>query len=106
MASEWAEEADRQAKAISRDLIEVGKNKNFRVVYQKREARFMLKAGTVTAYFSAHDYQAKNGMDWLKLRIDVLSFVRNGGQIKQEPEETSETQEFEDESHEPNNQTP
>jgi hypothetical protein len=97
MASEWAEEADRQARAISRDLTEVGKTKNFRVVYQKREARFMLKAGTITAYFSAHDYNTKNGMDWLKLRIDVLTFVRNGGQIKEEESETSQTEDSENE---------
>ena len=96
MASEWAEEADRQAKAITRDLVECGRAKNFRVVYQKREARFMLKAGTVTAYFSAHDYQTKNGMDWLKLRIDVLSFVRSGGERKPENNETSEARNFED----------
>ncbi len=76
MASEWAEEADRQAKAMTRDLIEVGRTKGFRVTYQKREARFMLRAGTVTAYFSAHDYNTPKGMDWLKLRIDVLSSAR------------------------------
>ena len=76
MASEWAEEADRQAKAITRDLIEVGKTKGFRVEYQKREARFMLRAGTVTAYFSAHDYNTPKGMDWLQLRIDVLQKVK------------------------------
>jgi hypothetical protein len=29
MASEWAEEADRQARAITRDLIEVGRKKGF-----------------------------------------------------------------------------
>ena len=98
MASEWAEEADRQARAISRDLVEVGKTKNFRVVYQKREARFMLKAGTITAYFSAHDYKAKNGMDWLKLRIDVLTFVRNGGQAKEEYNEISDAEKAESEA--------
>lgn len=76
MASEWAEEADRQAKAITRDLIEVGKTKGFRVTYQKREARFMLRAGTVTAYFSAHDYNTPKGMNWLQLRIDVLQKVK------------------------------
>jgi hypothetical protein len=76
MASEWAEEADQQAKAITRDLIEVGKTKGFRVTYQKREARFMLRAGTVTAYFSAHDYNQSRGMDWLQLRIDVLTAVK------------------------------
>lgn len=43
MTSEWAEEADRQAKAITRDLIEVGKTKGFRVTYQKREAQFALR---------------------------------------------------------------
>jgi hypothetical protein len=91
MASEWAEEADRQAKAMTRDLIETGKTKGFRVEYQKREARFSLRAGTVNAYFSAHDYKSKNGMDWLKLRIDVLSFVRFGGQSAEEsaPEENN-----------------
>ncbi len=93
MASEWAEEADRQAKAMTRDLVEVGKAKGFRVVYQKREARFMLKAGTVTAYFSAHDYKTKTGaVDWLQLRIDVLTLVRNGGQSKQDENETSDIQ--------------
>jgi hypothetical protein len=79
MASEWAEEADRQAKAMTRDLIETGRKKGFRVEYQKREARFALRAGTINTYFSAHDYKSKNGaMDWLRLRIDVFSFVRFG----------------------------
>ena len=77
MASEWAEEADRQAKEITRDLAEIGKNKNFRVEYQKREARFALRAGKITTYFSAHDYQSKKGMDWRKLRTDVLSSVES-----------------------------
>jgi hypothetical protein len=76
MASEWAEEADRQAKAMTRDLVEAGKGKGFRVAYQKREARFMLRAGTVTTYFSAHDYNTPRGMDWLQLRIDVLTAAR------------------------------
>lgn len=79
MATEWAEEADRQAKAATRDLKEVGKTKGFRVEYQKREARFALRAGTVTTYFSAHDYNSAKGMDWLKLRIDILQAVRDGG---------------------------
>lgn len=77
MASEWAEEADRQAKAMTRDLIEVGRTKGFRVDYQKREARFMLRAGTVITYFSARDYETPKGMDWLQLRIDVLKQVRH-----------------------------
>ena len=76
MASEWAEEADRQAKAMTLDLIESGKTKGFRVKYQKREARFMLRAGTTTVYFSAHDYNTPRGMDWQRLRIDVLARVR------------------------------
>ena len=80
MASEWAEEADRQAKAMTRDLIEVGKTKGFRVEYQKREAKFALRSGTIQDYFSAHDYKTKNGIDWLKLRIDVLTKVRYGAQ--------------------------
>ena len=73
MASAWAEEADRQAKAITRDLTEVGQTKGYRVTYQKREARFMLRAGTFTRYFSAHDYNTPDGMNWLQLRIDVLT---------------------------------
>lgn len=84
MASEWAEEADRQAKAITRDLIEVGRTKGFRVEYQKREARFMLRAGTIITYFSAHDYQTPKGMDWLGLRIDVFKQVKQGGQAPAE----------------------
>lgn len=84
MASEWAEEADRQAKAITRDLIEVGRTKGFRVEYQKREARFMLRAGTVITYFSAHDYETPKGMDWLQLRIDVLKQVKQGAQSSPE----------------------
>lgn len=87
MASEWAEEADRQAKAITRDLLEVGRTKGFRVEYQKREARFMLRAGTIVKYFSAHDYETPKGMDWLRLRIDVLAAVKQGAQPPQPDEE-------------------
>jgi hypothetical protein len=78
MASEWAEEAERQARAITRDLSEVGRKRGFRVEYQKREARFALRAGTDTYYFAAHDYQGPKGMDWLRLRIDILTRVRDG----------------------------
>ena len=78
MASAWAEEAERQARAITRDLLEVGRVKGFRVTYQKREARFALRAGTATAWFSAHDYDTPRGMDWLQLRIDILTRVRRG----------------------------
>ena len=84
LASEWAEEADRQAQAITRDLTEVGKRKSFRVTCQKREARFALRAGTTMNYFSAHDYTTPQGMDWLKLRIDVLTCVRHGAQCQEE----------------------
>ncbi len=86
MASEWAEEADRQAKAITRDLIEVGKTKGYRVTYQKREARFMLRARTFTTYFSAHDYSTPKGMDWLQLRIDVFKGVKQSTGQNQELE--------------------
>ena len=78
MASEWADEADRQARAITRDLSEVGRKRGFRVEYQKREARFALRAGNSTSYFSAHDYQSPKGVDWLRLRIDILTRVRDG----------------------------
>ncbi len=76
MASEWADEADQQARGITRDLIEVGKTKGFRVTYQKREARFAFKAATSVTYFSAHDYETATGMDWLLLRIDILTRAR------------------------------
>lgn len=79
MGSEWAEEADRQARAITRDLTEVGRKRGYRVEYQKREARFAVRAGTSIHYFSAHDYLGQNGMDWLRLRIDILTRVRDGG---------------------------
>jgi len=88
MASDWAEEAERQAKAITRDLMEVGRVKGFRVTYQKREARFALRAGTVTTYFSAHDYDRPKGMDWLQLRIDILTLVRRGMQSVEEDAST------------------
>ena len=78
MASEWAEEADRQARAITRDLSEVGRKRGFRVEYQKREATLALRAGNSTSYFPAHDYQGPKGADWLRLRIDILTRVRDG----------------------------
>ena len=89
MASDWAEEAERQARAITRDLAEVGRAKGFRVAYQKREARFALKAGTHQTYFSAHDYETPAGMDWLQLRIDILTTVKKGGgpHVSAAPEE-------------------
>jgi hypothetical protein len=93
MATEWAEEADRQAKALTRDLIEVGKKKGYRVTYQKREARFMLRAGTLITYFSAHDYNTECGMDWLQLRIDVLSCAAQKNLCREtETGKTSETE--------------
>ena len=78
MGSEWAVEADRQAAYISRDLQEVGQARGQSVTYQRREARFALKLGTTTAYFSAHDYETSKGLDWLRLRIDILSRVKGG----------------------------
>jgi hypothetical protein len=89
MSSDWAEEAERQAKAITRDLIEVGRVKGFRVTYQRREARFALRAGTVMTYFSAHDYNTPKGMDWLRLRIDILTLVRRGMQPVEQDESTA-----------------
>ena len=90
MASAWAEEADRQAAGITRDLQEVGRTKGVKVTFQKREARFALRAGTAVVYFSAHDYNGPKGMDWLRLRIDVLSRVRSGLQAPDEPEERAD----------------
>jgi len=91
MASDWAEEAERQAKAITRDLIEVGRVKGFRVTYQKREARFALRAGPMTTYFSAHAYERPKGMDWLQLRIDILTQVRQGGRQDEQTEQEEST---------------
>ena len=93
MASDWAEEAERQARAITRDLIEVGRVKGVRVTYQKREARFSLRAGTATAYFSAHDYNTPRGMDWLQLRIDILTRVRRGMQSQAQDASAPDSQE-------------
>ena len=78
MATEWADEAERQARGITRDLAEVGAGRGVRVTYQKREARFALKEGGALTYFSAHDYETPAGMDWLQLRIDILTRVRHG----------------------------
>jgi hypothetical protein len=78
MASGWADEAERQARAVTRDLTEAGAGRGVRVTYQRREARFALKHGQTTAYFSAHDYETAAGMDWLQLRIDILTRVRHG----------------------------
>lgn len=84
MGSEWAKEAERQAEAITRDLIEVGKAKGFCVIYQKREARFALRTGATTTYFSAKEYERPKGMDWLQLRIDILSHVKQGSRPKEQ----------------------
>jgi hypothetical protein len=92
MASEWAGEADRQAQGITRDLAEVGKPRGWRVTYQKREARFALRAGPSTTYFSAHDYQRERGMDWIQLRIDVLAAAKNAPRAPQaeQPEQAGQ----------------
>lgn len=71
MGSEWAKEAERQAEALTREAA--GLSEGARVTYQRREARFALKAGGTTVYFSAHDYQTRKGMDWAQLRKDVLA---------------------------------
>lgn len=71
MGSEWAKEAERQAEAMTREVAAL--SKGARVMYQRREARFALKAGGDTAYFPAHNYEKRRGMDWAQLRKDVLS---------------------------------
>ena len=78
MGSEWAKEADRQAEAITRDLAALGPG--LRVSYQRREARFALKAGTSISYFSAHDYETAKGMDWRQLWVDILAAARQNGE--------------------------
>lgn len=74
MGSEWAKEADRQAEALTRDAEALSAGAH--VTYQKREARFALRAGGATVYFSAHDYQKRKGMDWAQLRKDVLAHAQ------------------------------
>jgi hypothetical protein len=71
MGSEWAKEAGRQAELLSQEAATL--SEGARVTYQKREARFALKAGGATAYFSAHDYEKRKGTDWVRLRKDILA---------------------------------
>jgi len=71
MGSEWAKEAVRRAEEITRELAAAGPG--FGLNYQRREARFALKAGGETVYFPAHDYETRKGMDWTQLRKDVLA---------------------------------
>ncbi|HEX8354814.1 MAG TPA: hypothetical protein VF611_18045 [Pyrinomonadaceae bacterium] len=71
MGSEWAKEAVGRAEEITRELA--GAGGGFSLAYQRREARFALKAGGGTEYFSAHDYETRKGMDWAQLRKDVLA---------------------------------
>ncbi len=78
MASAWAEEAERQARELSRELGGGGAE----LTYQKREARFVLRGGPDgrAHYFSAHDYEGRTGrMDWRRLRADVLARVQGEG---------------------------
>lgn len=91
MASDRAEEAERRARAITRELLEVGRVKGFRVTYQKREARFAPRAGTATACFSAHADETPRGMDWLQLRIDILTRVRRGMRPEAQDEPSAPT---------------
>lgn len=78
MGSEWAKEAERQAEILSREAASL--SEGARVTYQKREARFALKAGGATAYFSAHDYEKRKGLDWAQLRKDILAeLARHAG---------------------------
>ena len=71
MGSEWAKEAVRRAEELTRELAEAGSA--FSLAYQRREARFALKGGGGTVYFSAHDYETRKGVDWAQLRKDVLA---------------------------------
>lgn len=77
MGSEWAKEAERRAAEMEGAAAEL--DEGARVTYQKREARFALKAGGATVYFSAHDYQTRKGMDWAQLRKDVLGTLKPEG---------------------------
>jgi hypothetical protein len=69
VGSEWAKEAVRRAEEITREL----EGEGLSLTYQRREARFALKSGGGTDYFSAHDYETRKGIDWAQLRKDVLA---------------------------------
>jgi hypothetical protein len=71
VGSEWAKEAVRRAEEITRELA--GAGGGLSLTYQRREARFALKSGGGTDYFSAHDYETRKGLDWAQLRKDVLA---------------------------------
>ncbi len=71
MGSEWAKDAVKRAEEITRELAAL--DEGFSLAYQRREARFALKTGAGTSYFSAHDYETRRGMDWAQLRNDVLA---------------------------------
>ena len=71
MGSEWAKEATKRADEITRELEAAGGG--FGLTYQRREARFALKGGGETVYFSAHDYETRKGVDWAQLKKDVLA---------------------------------
>ena len=71
MGSEWAKEAVNRAEEITRELAESCAGCG--LAYQRREARFALKAAGETLYVSAHDYETRKGMDWAQLRKDVLA---------------------------------
>jgi len=58
VGSEWAKEAVRRAEEISLELAASGGGAS--LAYQRREARFALKASGATEYFSAHDYETRN----------------------------------------------
>ena len=71
MGSEWAKEAVGRAEEITRELA--SSCAGCSLAYQRREARFALKAAGEILYFSAYDYEKGKGMDWAQLRKDVLA---------------------------------
>jgi hypothetical protein len=74
MGSEWTKAADRQAAAMTQEFA--SQAKHISITYQRREARFALKVGEATTYFSAHDYEEKKGVNWRQLRADILAQVQ------------------------------
>jgi hypothetical protein len=72
VGSEWAKEAVRRAEELTGELVAAA-GEGWSLTYQRREARFALKSGAGTTYFSAHDYETRKGLDWAQLRKDVLA---------------------------------
>ncbi len=77
MGTAWADEADRRARALTEELAE--RHPDAVVEYQRREARFVVRCGGHSDYFSAHDFQTRAGeMNWKQLREAIVANATAG----------------------------